>query len=98
METLAGLFVAVSEHPQPVELRRLDKLAQRIEIRFRFAGKSDNHAGADANTRDRRANPFNEFEENLRASSTLHSLQHGSARVLQRMKRGASAEIFLKLI
>ena len=62
---LAGFFVAIGEDAQPVELRGLNELAQFFEIFLGFAGKSDDHAGADRDAGNGCADALEQFQKNI---------------------------------
>ncbi len=80
----AGVFVGIGEHAQAVELRRLHKIAQRLEIGVGFAGKADDHAGADGDARNGVADALEQLQEKIAVRAALHALQNRGAGVLQR--------------
>ena len=67
-----------------VELRRLQELAECLEVTLGFAREADNEAGADRHARDRAPNPLDQPEEDVSARAPLHATQHARARVLER--------------
>src|SRR5262249_52817465 len=81
---LRAFFVGVVEDSEPVELRFVDELLQKIKVRGGLAGKADDEGGAQCDPGNSGPGFFDGLEEDFSSGAALHALEHIRRGMLQR--------------